>query len=395
LRNRACCGILLPMQDKEQLLNWVEIRQEALASNVARFKARIGPEVRLAAVVKANAYGHGLLPVARIVLEAGADWLAVNSIEEACQLRQAGIQSPIIILGYVPLARLEDVVALDLRPTVYHRQSVERLGQIAGWLKREVRLHVKVETGTNRQGVAKEDVVDFVRFIQAFPHLSVEGMSTHYANIEDVTEHHFAEYQLRNFGEAVRRLEEAGLQVPIKHTACTAAAILFPKTFFNMARVGIGLYGLWPSKETKISALQAGIDLNALDPVLSWKTRIAQVKTVKSGEAIGYGCTDVATQDIRLAVLPVGYYDGYDRKLSSTGYVLIHGRRAPVLGRVCMNMIMVDVTNIPQACLEDEVVLLGRQGENEISAETLAGKVGTINYEIVTRINPLLPRLVV
>jgi alanine racemase len=210
-----------------------------------------------------------------------------------------------------------------------------------------------------------------------------------------VTEHHFAEYQLRNFGEAVRRLEEAGLQVPIKHTACTAAAILFPKTFFNMARVGIGLYGLWPSKETKISALQAGIDLNALDPVLSWKTRIAQVKTVKSGEAIGYGCTDVATQDIRLAVLPVGYYDGYDRKLSSTGYVLIHGRRAPVLGRVCMNMIMVDVTNIPQACLEDEVVLLGRQGENEISAETLAGKVGTINYEIVTRINPLLPRLVV
>ncbi|MBN1888970.1 MAG: alanine racemase [Thermoflexales bacterium] len=383
------------MPDKERLLNWVEIKRQALASNVARFKAHIGPEVRLAAVVKANAYGHGLLPVAQIVLEAGADWLAVNSIEEASQLRQAGIQSPVLILGHVPLACLEDVVELDLRPTVYNRQSVERLGQIAQRLERPAALHVKVETGTNRQGVAKHDMVDFVRFVQGFPYLSVEGMSTHYANIEDVTEHHFAEYQLRNFGEATRSLEEAGLHVPIKHTACTAAAILFPKTFFNMARVGIGLYGLWPSKETKISALQAGIDLNSLDPVLSWKTRIAQVKTVKSGEAIGYGCTDVATQDIRLAVLPVGYYDGYDRKLSSTGYVLIHGRRAPVLGRVCMNMIMVDVTNIPQARLEDEVILLGRQGDSVISAETMAGKVGTINYEIVTRINPLLPRLVV
>jgi alanine racemase len=190
-------------------------------------------------------------------------------------------------------------------------------------------------------------------------------------------------------------LENHGLDVPIKHTACTAAAILFPQTLFSMVRVGIGLYGLWPSKETKISALQAGIALNELEPVLTWKTRIAQIKTVKSGETIGYGCTDVATQDTRLAVLPVGYYDGYDRKLSSIGYVLIRGRRAPVMGRVCMNMIMVDVTNIPDVSLEDQVVLLGRQGGDSISAETLAGKIGTINYEVVARINPLIPRIVV
>jgi alanine racemase len=223
----------------------------------------------------------------------------------------------------------------------------------------------------------------------------LEGLSTHYANIEDVTEHHFAEYQLRNFREVCSLLESNGVSVPVRHTACTAAAILFPNTLFNMARVGIGLYGLWPSKETKISALQAHVPLNELKPVLAWKTRIAQIKLVKSGETIGYGCTDVATQDTRLAVLPIGYYDGYDRKLSSIGYVLIRGRRAPLRGRVCMNMIMVDVTNISKAELEDEVVLLGRQGGDSVSAEVLAGKIGTINYEVIARINPLLPRIVV
>lgn len=379
----------------ENLLTWVEISRRALAQNVLRFKAHIGPAVKLAAVVKANAYGHGLVGVSRIALESGAEWLAVNSIEEAEQVRAAGIAAPVLCLGYVPLALLEKAVRLDVRLTVYNPATIERLGEITGRLGRKVRLHVKVETGTNRQGVRKEDLPDFARMIAGFPHLVLEGLSTHYANIEDVTEHRFAEMQLRHFSEACGLLESLGFSVPVRHTACTAAAILFPRTLFNMARVGIGLYGLWPSKETRISALQAGVALNELEPVLTWKTRIAQVKRVKSGETIGYGCTDLATQDTRLAVLPVGYYDGYDRKLSSIGYVLIRGRRAPVRGRVCMNMIMVDVTNIPEARVEDEVVLLGRQGDDAVSAEVLAGKIGTINYEVVSRINPALPRIVV
>jgi alanine racemase len=377
------------------LLNWVEISRRALAQNVLRFKTHIGPGVKLAAVVKANAYGHGLVAVSRIVLESGADWLAVNSIEEAEQVRAAGIAAPVLCLGYVPLSQLEKAVRLDVRLTVYNPATVERLGEVAGRLGRKARLHVKVETGTNRQGVPREELPDFARMIAGYPHLVLEGLSTHYANIEDVTEHRFAELQLRNFIEACSMLESRGFSVPVRHTACTAAAILFPRTLFNMARVGIGLYGLWPSKETRISALQAGVALNELEPVLTWKTRIAQVKMVKSGETIGYGCTDLATQDTRLAVLPVGYYDGYDRKLSSIGYVLIRGRRAPVRGRVCMNMIMVDVTNIPEARVEDEVVLLGRQGDDSVSAEVLAGKIGTINYEVVSRINPTLPRIVV
>lgn len=380
---------------QQPLLNWVEVNRQALCHNVQRFKSHVGAGVRLAAVVKSNAYGHGLIEAARIALEGGADWLAVNSMEEAARLRDAGLGAPLLSLGYTPLAWLEQALTLDVRLTVYTAETIEHLGALTQRLGRPARVHVKVETGTNRQGVRLDDLVEFIRRARQFPLLDVEGLSTHYANIEDVTEHHYAEYQLRNFNQACALLDSHGLSVPIKHTACTAAAILFPKTLFNMARVGIGLYGLWPSKETKISALQAGIALNELEPVLTWKTRIAQVKWVKSGETIGYGCTDVATQDTRLAVLPIGYYDGYDRKLSSVAYVLIRGRRAPVLGRVCMNMIMVDVTNVPEVHVEDEVVLLGQQGNDAISAESLASKIGTINYEVVSRINPLIPRIVI
>jgi alanine racemase len=310
-------------------------------------------------------------------------------------LRNAGLHAPIVCLAYVPLASLEEAVGLDLRLTVFNIETVERLAAIAAHRKPPVRLHIKVETGTHRQGVCGEGLLRLARMIVSCPGLALEGLSTHYANIEDVTEHRFAEQQLSRFRDACDLLESHGIQVPVKHTACTAAAILFPDTLFNLVRVGIGLYGLWPSKETKISALQAGIALNELEPVMTWKTRIAQIKTVSSGSAIGYGCTDLATQDTRIAVLPVGYYEGYDRRLSSIGYVLIRGRRAPVRGRVCMNMAMVDVTNIPGVSLEDEVVLLGRQGGDAVSAETLAGKIGSINYEVVSRINPQLPRIVV
>ncbi len=379
----------------DRFVSWVEVSRKALSGNVRRFKSHVGSAVQLAAVVKANAYGHGLVEASRVVLDAGADWLAVNTVEEAAQLRKAGIQAPTISLAYVPFALLEEAVALDLRLTVYNFETVERLGGITERMKRRANLHIKVETGTNRQGVRDDELVRLAQAVIKHPYLNLEGLSTHYANIEDVTEHHFAEGQLNNFLEACALLERNGIRAPVKHTACTAAAILFRNTLFNMARVGIGLYGLWPSKETKISAQQAGIALNELAPALTWKTRIAQLKTVPLGATIGYGCTDLATGDTRIAVLPVGYYEGYDRRLSSLGYVLIRGRRAPVRGRVCMNMIMTDVTNIPDAALEDEAVLIGRQGADSVSAETLAGKIGSINYEVVSRINPQLPRIVV
>jgi len=379
----------------DRYTSWVEINRDALVNNVRRFKNHIGAGVRLAAVVKANAYGHGLVQASGIVLEAGADWLAVNSIEEAAALRKAGIQAPVLCLAYIPLAALEDAVDLDVRLTVSSRETIEKLGEIAARRALPARVHLKVETGTNRQGASGDALLELARAAARFPGVVLEGLSTHYANIEDVTEHDYAEKQLDNFLEAGEMLAAAGIRIPVRHTACTAAAILFPRTLFNLARVGIGLYGLWPSKETRISALQAGIRLNELSPVLTWKARVAQIKTVPPGASIGYGCTDLATQETRLAVLPIGYYEGYDRRLSSIGYVLIRGRRAPVRGRVCMNMTMVDVTSIPQASLEDEAILLGRQGGDAVSAETLAGKTGSINYEIIAGINPALPRVIV
>ena len=221
------------------------------------------------------------------------------------------------------------------------------------------------------------------------------GLGTHFANIEDTTDHGYAEGQYATFTEVVERLQSAGIEVPIRHAACSAAAILFTRTHLDMARIGISLYGIWPSKETYVSCLNRGRTALDLRPVMSWKTRVAQVKSVPEGSYVGYGCTYRATRDSRIAVLPVGYHEGFDRALSGVAHVLVRGRRAPICGRICMNMCMVDVSDIPGAALEDEVVLLGAQGEERITAEQLAGWCGTIAYEIVSRVHPALPRVVV
>ena len=215
------------------------------------------------------------------------------------------------------------------------------------------------------------------------------GASTHYANIEDTTDASYAKSQLRRFEEEITLLHREGIDPPFLHTACSAAAILFPKTHFNLARIGISMYGLWPSKETQ---KEGGI---VLTPALAWKTIIAQIKTVPKGASVSYGLTERTTRASTLAILPIGYWDGYDRGLSSIGHVLIRGHICKIIGRVCMNMCVVDVTDLPHVHVEDEVVLLGRQGAEEISAQDIASKLGTIHYEVVTRINPTVTRKVV
>ncbi len=222
----------------------------------------------------------------------------------------------------------------------------------------------------------------------------IEGLATHFANIEDTIDHSYAERQLERFRRAASQLDAAGIDVPIKHCANSAAAILFPETHFQMIRPGIATYGMWPSKETQTAFLKERGNSFALRPALTWKARIAQIKTVPAGEHIGYGCTFRTGHATRLAIVPIGYYDGYDRGIAG-GHVLIHGRQAPVRGRICMNIIMVEVTDIPAARIEDEVVLLGCQGDESISAEQFAAWAGTINYEVTTRINERIPRMVV
>ena len=376
-------------------MSWLEIDLAALAANVRAFQGRLGG-AKLAAVVKSEAYGHGVAIVAPAALRAGASWLAVWGASEGIPLRRlVGPDVPILCLGHTPPQDFADAVADDLRLTLYDPSAIPALARAARAQGRTARVHLKLETGTHRQGLEAEDAVALARAVAAEAGLVLEGISTHYADIEDTTDHGYAESQMARFTEGVERVATAGTRPTVRHTACSAAAILFPRTHFDMARVGIGLYGLWPSRETLVSARERGLSGFALSPVMTWKALLAQVKDVPAGGYVGYGRTWRAQRRTRIAVIPVGYFEGYSRALSSRAHVLVRGRRAPVLGRVCMNMFMVDVTDVPGAAAGDVAVLLGRDGEETVSAEALAGWAGTIHYEITSRVNPLLPRVAV
>jgi alanine racemase len=377
------------------LLNWCEIDAGAIRWNIEQFQGRLDGSSTFGAVVKANAYGHGMLQVAELARGAGVDWLCVNNLDEAAALREAGHEARILVMGYVPLDRLAQVVQLDLRPVVYNRETLDRLDRLAREQGRRVHVHLKLESGTHRQGIVPEEVEQLSQKVASADGLELEGVTTHFANIEDSTDHSYAERQIERFTKLAELAQGTAGSPVMRHAACSAATLLFTRTHLDLARVGISLYGLWPSRETYVSCLERGKPTLELRPALSWKSRLAQVKAVDEGSFVGYGCTFRTTRPSRIAVVPVGYHEGYDRGLSEVAHVLVRGRRAPVRGRVCMNMCMVDVTDIPGAELEDEVVLLGSQGSERITAEQLAGWCGTISYEVISRIHPSLPRVVV
>lgn len=376
------------------LTTWIEVDAEALEHNIRTFRTTIGRQKLMAAVVKANAYGHGLREVASIARDAGVDWLAVHSLEEGLGLRQAGHKCPILCMGYVPFAALPELVDAELRLTVYNVETLRALSKVAAERDRKAVIHLKLETGTNRQGIAEADLDEFLGMAQELPGLSVEGASTHFANIEDTTDHSYARRQLERFQEMLDRVESRVGPLKVRHCASSAAAILFPDTHFDMVRVGIGLYGLWPSRETLVSVGELSLVAPKLQPVMTWKTRLAQIKEVPAGEYVGYGCSYKTTRPTLVGVLPIGYSDGYARELGNRAHVLVRGQRARVLGRICMNLFMVDLTDVGPVRIEDEVVLLGSQGADRISAETLAEGMGTINYEVVARLSRDIPRVV-
>ena len=372
---------------------WVEVSRSALAQNAATLARAIGPKVKLMAVVKSNAYGHGINETIRALSKTRVDWFGVDALREANIIRAAKNRKPVLILGYTPLTDLKDAVHSGFSLTVYNHETITALGRIAS-KKHPAKIHLKLETGTSRQGLLAKDIVSFAKMLKKNPHIAVEGMSTHYANIEDTTDHTYAMSQLSRFNAMVRAFGVAGVTAKEKHTACSAAALLYPQTHFTMVRAGIALYGLWPSKETHVSVENSGKKIT-LRPALAWKTIVAQVKTLAKGASVSYGLTERLTRHSKVAVIPVGYWDGLDRRCSSIGHAIVRGRRAKILGRVCMNMCVIDVTDIPGIHIEDEVTLIGRAGREVITAEDLAVATGTINYEIVTRINPLTPRVLV
>ncbi len=372
-------------------LVWVELDRAAPEHNLRQLRLGAAPGVISCAVIKSNAYGHGAAEMASLL--PSAEWFGVNSLEEGLELRGLGVTRPILLLGHVALQELEAAVEADLQLTVYNRETIQKLSSIPR-LPRPARVHVKVDTGTSRQGVLPADLEEFLELVKSSPAVSLQGISTHFANIEDTLNHEYAEMQISRFASALEVVDRTVGRPPFIHTACTAAALLFTRTHFTMLRSGIGLYGLWPSRETFLAARERGGAVAEFRPVLTWKTRIVQVKTVPEGTFVGYGCSYRTTRQTVLGILPVGYADGYDRALGNRAHVLVRGRRAPVRGRICMNLCMVDLTDVPGPKLEEEVVLLGRSGDEQISAETMAEWSGTINYEVVTRISSLLPRKV-
>lgn len=376
----------------DHALTWVEISRSNLAHNIQTFKKLVGKDRVLCPAVKANAYGHGLTVCGPLMVESGADWLGVNALFEAVALKEKGIKVPIYIMGYIALDELPVAVENGFHFVVYNGETLDALSAITKKLQLPALTHLKVETGTHRQGVFAHELDKVLELYRNNPLLKLMGVATHFANIEDTTDHSYAEFQLQNFQKILDEIRARGFQPKYIHTANTAATMLFPKTHFTMVRTGIGNYGLWPSNETYVSSLKEGGNI-LLKPVLTWKTRVAQVKKVSAGSYIGYGCTYKAGHDSLVAILPVGYYDGYDRRgLSNTAHVLIHGKRAPVRGRVFMNMVTVDVTDIADVKVEDEAVLLGKQDDEEVSAEQMAQWIGTINYEVTTRINEQITR---
>ncbi len=362
---------------------WAEIDLDAIAHNVRALKECIGPKVHLLAIVKANGYGHGAIPVARTALQAGATWLGVNFADEGVQLRQAGVTAPILLVGYTASWQAATVAAHRLTPTVNSLDVAEALNAAAS-PSAPLPVHVKVDTGLSRYGMMPDEIVPFVHRLAQMRGLRFEGLFSHFASA-DQTDKTSARRQLAIYLDTVARLKQAGIDVPIRHIGASGATLDMPETHLDMVRCGITVYGLYPSDEASRQV--------SLRPALSLKARVARLRMLPPGTGVGYGATFVTSRPTLAALVPLGYADGIKRSYSNRGAVLVHGQRARLLGRVSMDQLVVDVTDIAGVIEGDEVALIGRQGDDAISADDMASIMATINYEVVVGLSARLPRV--
>lgn len=365
---------------------WLEIDQRALVNNVQLVRKKIGDQRLLMAVVKANAYGHGALETATVFLRAGADRLAVATLAEGIELRQGGVQAPILVMGYTPTWLALEAVRYGLTTAVYDQAMLAALDQ-AALPNQPALVHLKVNTGMNRLGLPPAEVPPFLEAARRFTRVQVEGIFTHFATA-DLDDKSFAWEQFVLFRALLTQLEALGLRPPLAHAANSAAMLTMPETYLDLVRSGIALYGLHPdAEETRLPA--------EFRPALCWKTQLAQIRQLQPGESVSYGREFVASDSITIGVIPVGYADGFPRRPFHWRNVLIHGCPAPILGRVCMDQAMVDITAIHAAQQGDEVVLIGRQGNAELTVDEVATRLHTNNYDVVSRILARVPRLMV
>ncbi len=363
---------------------WAEVDLDAIVHNVRAFKRHVGERVEVIAIVKGNAYGHGIVPVSRAALEAGATRLGVHRATEGMELRRAGIDAPIIVMGYTPPDGVDMLLEHSLTPSLITLDFARALSARAAERGVGVPVHVKVDTGMSRYGLMPPEVPAFLRELQRLPALEIEGLFTHFAT-SDSSDPTYVLEQLRVFQAVIAEAGRLGVHFSCIHAANSAAAMRLPETLFSAMRLGIAMYGLDPSDEWP--------PVFEIRPALALKGRISRVRELPAGAGVSYGRTYVTSVPTTAALVPVGYGDGFHRILSNQASVLLHGQRAPLIGRVCMDQFVVDVSAIPGVQQDDVAVVIGRQGEDCIRAEEVARLAGTINYEITTSLLPRLPRL--
>ena len=358
---------------------WAEIDLDAITRNIGQVRQRVG-SARILGVVKANGYGHGAVPVAEALIEAGASYLGVACVDEAVQLRQAGIEVPVLVMGYCPPWESDTIAQYRITASVSHPATAVALASAARRTRQRLPVHIKIDTGMARFGVLPREVGELVMLIESITDLQLEGVYTHFA-VADEADKSFTRQQFQRFMEATEGLPQG----VIRHVANSATSADMPEMALDMVRPGICLYGCHPSKN-----LHSPMDLR---PALTLKTYVARIHTLPAGETVSYGRTWTAKRPSRIALIPCGYADGLPRLVSNQGAVLIRGQRAPMVGRVCMDSHMVDVTDIQGVSAHDEAVVIGRQGDEVISAEEIAGLAGTISYEVLCAIAARVPRV--
>ncbi|MBW2038100.1 MAG: alanine racemase [Deltaproteobacteria bacterium] len=361
-----------------------EIDLGALAYNYRQLRQLVPPSVKFLAVVKADAYGHGAVPISKRLEELGADLLGVATVEEGVEMREGGVRKPILILSGIYQEEIKEVLRYRLTPVVYRLEIAEELCAEASKMGKRVPVHIKVDTGMGRIGVLYEEAPAFLNHLRSLENIEIEGVASHLSTADE-EDPSFAEEQLRRFSWTIEEIKGIGMTPTLCHIANSAALFSLPAAHLNLVRPGIMLYGSYPSPSFK--------DKVTLQPVMSWKSRVADLKEVPEGFPISYGRTFFTRRPSFIAAIPVGYADGYSRLFSNRGEVLIKGRRVPVVGRVCMDWTMVDVTDVPGVEVGEEVVLMGRQLDQEITPEELGERIGTIPYEILCSVGKRVPRI--
>ena len=370
---------------------WVEIDLDTLGQNIREIKKHLKPHVRLMGIVKANAYGHGAVEVAETLLENGADCLGVALVDEAEELRKAGFRVPILLLGNSFEDDIETIIESDIMPAVSDVAFAEKLAVAASKRRKEVKVHIKIDTGMSRVGFLADNQEnlentcrDIVK-ISRFPGIRIDGMFTHFATADAECED-YTVMQYNRFVNCVEKLKEKGVNIPVKHACNSAALVKFPHMQFDMVRAGIIVYGMYPSKEFDRQSIR-------LVPAMTFKSRISHIKTVEAGTSFSYGGTYISDKSLTVATVPVGYADGYSRNLSNNAEMLIGEEKVSQIGRICMDQCMIDVTKVNNINVGDEVTLFGGEGDQKVTVDDIAERLGTINYEVTCAVGRRVPRI--